>query len=92
MTAPATPRYRHARVGGCVSAVVKQRADGCTLLRSTEPLGDYPRAMGNIHTIAAAYFPNSFYPEAQILKAVIYFKYCLYDQAEEAIAGALIFA
>ena len=36
------PRYRDARVGGCVQVQVQSRADGTTLLRSTEPLGDYP--------------------------------------------------
>ena len=36
------PRYRDAQVGGCVQAHVQPRADGTTLLRSTEPLGDYP--------------------------------------------------
>jgi len=37
-----SPRYRDARVGGCVEAVVERRADGSTLLRSTEPLRWYP--------------------------------------------------
>ena len=27
--------------------------------------GDYPRALGNVHTIQAPYFPGSFYPEAE---------------------------
>ena len=44
------------------------------------------KALGNIHTLSAPYFENQFYPEAVLLRAVIYFKYCLYDQAEEAIA------
>jgi len=44
------------------------------------------KALGNIHTLNAPYFENSFYPEAVLLRAVIYFNYCLYDQAEEAIA------
>jgi tetratricopeptide (TPR) repeat protein len=48
--------------------------------------GDYPRAMGNIHTIEAPYFPNSFYPEAQILKAVIYFSNCNYESATTVVA------
>jgi len=43
------------------------------------------KALGNIHTLNAPYFENNFYPEAILLRAVIYFKYCLYDQAEEAI-------
>lgn len=48
--------------------------------------GDYPRALGNIHTIQAPYFPNSFYPEADILKAVIYFTNCNYDDATTIVA------
>jgi hypothetical protein len=44
------------------------------------------KALGNIHTLNAPYFENSFYPEAVLLRAVIYFNYCLYDQADEAIA------
>jgi len=44
------------------------------------------KALGNIHTLNAPYFENQFYPEAVLLRAVIYYKYCLYDQAEEAVA------
>jgi hypothetical protein len=48
--------------------------------------GDYPRALGNIHTIEAPYFPGSFYPEADILKAVIYFSNCNYEAATTVVA------
>jgi hypothetical protein len=48
--------------------------------------GDYPRALGNIHSIQAPYFPGSFYPEAQILKAVIYFTNCNYEAASTVVA------
>jgi hypothetical protein len=44
------------------------------------------KALGNIHTLNAPYFENQFFPESNLLKAVIYFKYCLYDQAEEAVS------
>ncbi|HEX3766174.1 MAG TPA: hypothetical protein VHW23_46080 [Kofleriaceae bacterium] len=44
------------------------------------------KALGNIHTLNAPYFENQFFPESMLLKAVIYFNYCLYDQAEEAVA------
>lgn len=37
-----TPRYRAIAVGGCLQASVEHRADGTTVLRSTEPLGSYP--------------------------------------------------
>jgi hypothetical protein len=43
--------------------------------------GDYPHALGNIHTIDSPYFPNAFYPEADILKSVIYFTVCQYEDA-----------
>lgn len=36
------PRYRPASVGGAISAALEVRADGTQVLRSTEPLGDYP--------------------------------------------------
>jgi uncharacterized membrane-anchored protein YhcB (DUF1043 family) len=48
--------------------------------------GDYAHALGNIHTIQAPYFPNSYYPEAEILKAVIYFANCQYDDANTIVA------
>jgi tetratricopeptide (TPR) repeat protein len=48
--------------------------------------GDYPHALGNIHTIESPYFPNSFYPEADILKAVISFTICQYDDATTVVA------
>lgn len=36
------PRYRDASVGGCVEASIEQRADGTTVVRSTEALRWYP--------------------------------------------------
>nr|HEX4312432.1 hypothetical protein [Kofleriaceae bacterium] len=44
------------------------------------------KALGNIHTLNAPYFEDQFFPESELLKGVIYFKYCLYDQAEESIS------
>jgi hypothetical protein len=48
--------------------------------------GDYPRSLGNIHTLSAPYFPNSFYPESEVLKAIIYFTNCNYDAATTVVA------
>jgi tetratricopeptide (TPR) repeat protein len=48
--------------------------------------GDYPHALGNIHTIESPYFPNSFYPEADVLKAVISFTICQYEDATTTVA------
>jgi tetratricopeptide (TPR) repeat protein len=44
------------------------------------------KALGNIHTLTAPYFENEFYPEGVVVKAVIYFNYCRYDRALEAVA------
>lgn len=48
--------------------------------------GDYPRALGNIHTIQSPFFPGSFYPEADIVRSVIYFTTCQYDDATTLVA------
>ncbi|MGK4005628.1 hypothetical protein WMF31_23580 [Sorangium sp. So ce1036] len=48
--------------------------------------GLYPQALGNIHTIESPYFPNSFYPEADILKAVVAFTICQYQDATVIVA------
>jgi hypothetical protein len=48
--------------------------------------GDYAHALGNVHTIQSPYFPNSYYPEADILKGVIYFANCQYEDAEIIVA------
>ncbi|WP_437593178.1 tetratricopeptide repeat protein [Sorangium sp. So ce1000] len=48
--------------------------------------GLYPQALGNIHTIESPYFPNSFYPEADILKAVVSFTICQYGDATTVVA------
>jgi tetratricopeptide (TPR) repeat protein len=48
--------------------------------------GDYPHALGNIHTIESPYFPNAFYPEADILKSVISFTVCQYQDSLTIVA------
>lgn len=48
--------------------------------------GQYPKALGNIHTLQSPYFPGAFYPEAEILKAVIYFSNCNYEAATTIVA------
>jgi len=48
--------------------------------------GQYPQALGNIHTIRSPYFPHAFYPEAEVLKAVIYFANCDYAKATIVVA------
>jgi hypothetical protein len=48
--------------------------------------GDYPHALGNIHTIQSPYFPNAFYPEADVVRMVIYFTICQYEDATALVA------
>ncbi len=43
------------------------------------------KALGNIHSVNSPFFENEFYPEAYILKAVIYFNRCNFDRSREAI-------
>src|SRR5688572_7863056 len=43
------------------------------------------KALGNIHTLNAPYFEDEFFAESVLLKAVIYYKYCQYDRALEAV-------
>jgi hypothetical protein len=46
---------------------------------------DFPRALGNIHTINSPYFEEQYYPESLVLKAVIYFTLCQYDYAQQTV-------
>jgi TolA-binding protein len=42
---------------------------------------EFSRALGNIHTIFSPYFENSYYPEALVLKAVVFFYNCQMENA-----------
>lgn len=48
--------------------------------------GRFPRALGNIHTLQSPYFPNAFYPEADVVRMVIYFTTCQYEDATSLVA------
>ncbi len=44
------------------------------------------KALGNIHTLNSPYFDKtSFYPESLVLKSVIYFGNCWYEEANETV-------
>ncbi len=43
------------------------------------------RALGNIHTINSPYFDEYFYPESLVLKSVIYFGQCMYEDAQDTV-------
>lgn len=47
---------------------------------------EYSRAMGNVHTLFSPYFDDAYYPEALVLKAVIFFSACQVENSEAMIA------
>jgi len=47
---------------------------------------EFSRALGNIHTIFSPYFENSFYPEALVLKAVVFFYNCQMENASAMVS------
>ena len=42
---------------------------------------EYARAMGNIHTLYSPFFNDAYYPEALVLKAVVFFSACQVSNA-----------
>ncbi len=44
-------------------------------------IGDYERALGNLITLSSPFFKDEYFPEALILKAVIYYENCRYREA-----------
>jgi hypothetical protein len=46
---------------------------------------EYSRALGNVHTLNAPYFLNYFYPEALVLKAVVFFSNCQMSNATAVV-------
>ena len=44
-------------------------------------IGQYEQALGNLVTLSSPFFRDEYYPEALILKAVIYFENCRYPEA-----------
>ncbi|MBI5549667.1 MAG: adventurous gliding motility protein GltC [Deltaproteobacteria bacterium] len=44
-------------------------------------IGNYERALGNLITLSAPFFKDEYFPEALILKAVVYFENCRYREA-----------
>lgn len=42
-------------------------------------LGNYEKAMGNLHTLNSPYFEEQFFPESHVLQAIILFTNCRYD-------------
>lgn len=46
---------------------------------------EYSRALGNVHTLFSPYFRESFYPEAMVLKAVVFFTNCQMTNATAVV-------
>lgn len=46
---------------------------------------EYSRALGNIHSINSPYFPNAYYPEGVVIKAVTFFANCQIENATAMI-------
>ncbi len=47
---------------------------------------EYARALGNIHTLNSPYFVGAYYPEATVLKAVVFFSNCQMENASAVVA------
>lgn len=46
---------------------------------------EYARALGNIHTLNSPYFTGAYYPEALVLKAVVFFSNCQMENASAVV-------
>lgn len=46
---------------------------------------EYSRALGNVHTLFSPYFKEAFYPEAMVLKAVVFFTNCQMENATAVV-------
>ena len=51
--------------------------------------GKYEQALGNLHTLTAPYFTEEYYPEAHILRAVVFYESCRYADVKRIIARFL---
>lgn len=47
---------------------------------------EYARSMGNIHTLFSPYFDDAYYPEAIVLKAVVFFSACQVANASAMVS------
>ncbi|UJR80356.1 hypothetical protein [Sandaracinus amylolyticus] len=47
---------------------------------------EYARSMGNIHTLFSPYFDDAYYPEALVLKSVVFFSACQIENASAMVS------
>ncbi len=50
-------------------------------------LGNYEKALGNLLTLHAPFFADSYFPESRVLEAVIYYENCRYAEAKAILAA-----
>jgi tetratricopeptide (TPR) repeat protein len=48
-------------------------------------LKNYPRALGNLHTLNSPFFVDQYFPESRVLQALILFYNCQYDAADDIV-------
>ncbi len=46
---------------------------------------EYSRSLGNVHTLTSPYFKEAYYPEAYVLKSVVFFYNCQMDNASATV-------
>jgi outer membrane protein assembly factor BamD (BamD/ComL family) len=44
--------------------------------------GDYEKALGNLLTLHSPFFEKEYFPESQLVKSIIYFEACRYDETK----------
>jgi outer membrane protein assembly factor BamD (BamD/ComL family) len=47
--------------------------------------GDFEKALGNLLTLHSPFFEREYYPESQIVKAIIYFEACRYSETRAIV-------
>ena len=52
-------------------------------------LGSYEKSLGNLLTLHSPFFEDQYFPESYILKAVVYYENCRYQDAQEILTKFL---
>lgn len=51
--------------------------------------GDFEKALGNLLTLHSPFFEREYFPESKIVKAIIYFEACRYEETRDIVDGFL---
>ena len=85
------PRYRAAKVGGCLAADIEQRSDGSWYLRSKEPLGPYPKRLTDrLDHFADTTPERTFVAQRDELGTWVHVTYAQMRQRARAVGAALV--